>query len=83
MYTFIFYIQKLENKLALVKKELQRARKDNQVLARYINTRRKKEESWRKGERLKRRRLWWSRDSMRGKAPKISGLIGSSPPMVV
>jgi hypothetical protein len=43
MYTFIFHIQKLENKLTLPEKELQQARKDNQELARYINARRKED----------------------------------------
>jgi hypothetical protein len=50
MYTFIFQIQKLENKLALVETELQQARKDNTALARYIIPGRKKEEAWRKEE---------------------------------
>jgi hypothetical protein len=43
MYTFIFHIQKLENKLTLPEKELQQARKDNQELTRYINARRKED----------------------------------------
>jgi peptidoglycan hydrolase CwlO-like protein len=43
-----FQIQKLENKLTLVEKELQRAREDNTALARYINTRIKKEEARKK-----------------------------------
>jgi hypothetical protein len=42
MYTFIFRFM-LENKLALDEKQLQRARKDNQLLTRYIHGRRKKE----------------------------------------
>jgi hypothetical protein len=36
--------------LVLVEKELQQVRNDNQALARYINARRKKEETWRKEE---------------------------------
>jgi hypothetical protein len=36
--------------LALAEKEHQQARKDNQVLTRYINARRKKEEVWKKEE---------------------------------
>jgi hypothetical protein len=36
--------------LALVEKELQQVRKDNQALARYIIARRKKEEAQRKEE---------------------------------
>jgi hypothetical protein len=36
--------------LALVEKELQQARKDNQTLAQYINARRKNKEVWRKEE---------------------------------
>jgi hypothetical protein len=36
--------------LALIKKELQQARKDNTALARCINARRKKEEAQRKEE---------------------------------
>jgi hypothetical protein len=41
--------------LALVEKELQQARKDNQALTRYINARRKKEKPGER-RRLKRRR---------------------------
>jgi hypothetical protein len=36
--------------LEVAKKELQQTRKDNQALARYINTKRKKEEVWKKEE---------------------------------
>jgi predicted Holliday junction resolvase-like endonuclease len=54
MYTFIFQIQKLENKLTLPEKELQQARKDNQALTRYINARRK-EEAWRKEEEARKK----------------------------
>jgi hypothetical protein len=39
-----FQIKKLEKKLAVVEKELQQARKDNQALAWYIDTKRKNEE---------------------------------------
>jgi hypothetical protein len=45
MYTFIFQIQKLQNKLTFVEKELQQVKKDNAALARYINARRKKDEA--------------------------------------
>jgi hypothetical protein len=45
MYTFIFQIQKLQNKLTFVEKELQQVKKDNTALARYINARRKKDEA--------------------------------------
>jgi hypothetical protein len=41
--------------LALAKKELQQARKDNQALARYINARRKKEEIRRKQEEARKK----------------------------
>jgi hypothetical protein len=40
-----FQIKKLEKKLAVAKKELQLARKDNKAIARYIDTKRKKEEA--------------------------------------
>jgi ribosomal protein S6 len=53
MYTFIFYIQKLENNLTSVEKELQRARKGNVTLARYINIRRKKEAQRKEEDRKK------------------------------
>jgi hypothetical protein len=43
MCTRSFQIKKLEKKLVEAKKELQHARKDNQALARYIDTKRKKE----------------------------------------
>jgi hypothetical protein len=43
-----FHIQKLEKKLVVAEKELQQVRKDNQALARYINTKRKKEEETQK-----------------------------------
>jgi hypothetical protein len=39
-----FQIKKLEKKLAVVEKELQQARKDNQALVWYIDTKRKNEE---------------------------------------
>jgi hypothetical protein len=50
MYTHSFQIKKLEKKLAVVGKELQRARKDNQALAQYIDTKRKKKEARKKVE---------------------------------
>jgi hypothetical protein len=40
--------------LTLVKKELQQAKNDNQVLAQYINARRKKDEARRKEEAQKK-----------------------------
>jgi hypothetical protein len=40
--------------LTFIKKEFQQAKKDNAALARYINTRRKKEEIWRKEEARKK-----------------------------
>jgi hypothetical protein len=49
-----FQIQKLE-KIAVVKKELQQARKDNQTLARYINAKRKKEEARKKEEEARKK----------------------------
>jgi hypothetical protein len=51
-----FKIQKLENKLALVEKELQQTRKDNQVLTQYIHARRKKDEAQKEEEEPERRR---------------------------
>jgi hypothetical protein len=45
-----FQIQKLENKLASVDKELQQVRKDNAALAQYINARRKEEEAQKKAK---------------------------------
>jgi hypothetical protein len=48
MCTRSFQIKKLEKKLVEAKKELQHARKDNQALARYIDTKRKKEEAQKK-----------------------------------
>jgi hypothetical protein len=50
-----FQIQKLEKKLVVAEKEFQQARKDNQALTQYINTKRKeeartKEETWKKVE---------------------------------
>jgi predicted Holliday junction resolvase-like endonuclease len=50
-----FSIQKLKNKLVLAEKELQQARKNDQVLARYINARRKKEEARRKEEEAQKK----------------------------
>jgi hypothetical protein len=50
MCTHSFQIKKLEKKLAVVKKELQQVRKDNQSLAQYINIKRKKEEARKKEE---------------------------------
>jgi phage terminase large subunit-like protein len=41
--------------LALVKKELQQARNDNQALARYINARRKKGEALRKEKETRKK----------------------------
>jgi predicted Holliday junction resolvase-like endonuclease len=43
-----FQIQRLENKLASVEKELQQVKKDSVALTRYINARRKKEEETQK-----------------------------------
>jgi hypothetical protein len=40
--------------LAVAEKELQEARKDNQALAQYINTKRKKEEAQKKEEARKK-----------------------------
>jgi hypothetical protein len=54
MCTRSFQIKKLENKLAVAEKELQQARKDNQALARYIDTKRKKEDAWKKEEARKK-----------------------------
>jgi hypothetical protein len=45
-----FKIKKLEKKLVVAEKELQQARKDNQSLAQYIGTKRKKEETRKKAE---------------------------------
>jgi hypothetical protein len=42
--------------LTIVEKELQQARKDNQALARYINTKRKKEEA-RKNEEAQKKEV--------------------------
>jgi hypothetical protein len=44
----------IEKKLAVVEKELQQARKDNQTLAQYINTKRKKEEDQKNEEAQKK-----------------------------
>jgi hypothetical protein len=41
--------------LALIEKELQQARKDNQALTRYINARRKKEEAQKKEEEAQKK----------------------------
>jgi hypothetical protein len=41
--------------LALVEKELQQVRNDNQALARYINDRMKKDETQRKGEEVQKK----------------------------
>ncbi len=40
--------------MAVAEKELQQARKDNQALARYIDTKRKKEDAWKKEEARKK-----------------------------
>jgi hypothetical protein len=53
MCTRSFHIKKLEKKLAIAEKKLQQARKDNQTLARYIDTERKKEEAWKEETRKK------------------------------
>jgi hypothetical protein len=45
-----------------------------------LEERRKRPEGRRRSER---RQWWWLRGSMRAKAIRISGLEGSSPPMVV
>jgi hypothetical protein len=86
----LFSDSKVENKLAYIKKELQQIKKDNVALARYINARRKKEETQRKEEAQKRwrsrpegRRWCWRRRPMRAKAPRMSGLEGSSSPRMV
>jgi anti-sigma factor RsiW len=86
----LFSDSKVENKLAYIKKELQQIKKDNVALARYINARRKKEEAQRKEEAQKRwrsrpegRRWCWRRRPMRAKAPRMSGLEGSSSPRMV
>jgi phosphoribosylformylglycinamidine (FGAM) synthase-like amidotransferase family enzyme len=50
MCTHSFQIKKLEKKLVIPEKELQQARKDNQALAQYIDTKRKKEEARKKPE---------------------------------
>jgi hypothetical protein len=50
MCTCSFQIKKLEKKLVIVEKELRQARKDNQALARYIDTKRKKKETRKKEE---------------------------------
>ncbi len=50
MCTCLFQIKNLEKKLAVAEKELQQARKDNQALARYINTKKKKDEARKKAE---------------------------------
>jgi ABC-type branched-subunit amino acid transport system ATPase component len=54
MCTRSFQIKKIEKKLAVVEKELQQARKDNQTLAQYINTKRKKEEDQKNEEAQKK-----------------------------
>jgi hypothetical protein len=54
MCTHSFQIKKIEKKLTVADKELQQARKDNQALARYINTKRKKEEGQKKEEAQKK-----------------------------
>jgi hypothetical protein len=53
MCTRSIHIKKLEKKLAVAEKKLQQARKDNQTLARYIDTERKKEEAWKEETRKK------------------------------
>jgi ABC-type transporter lipoprotein component MlaA len=50
MCTCSFHIKKLEKTLTIAEKELQQARKDNQALARYIYTKRKKEKAQKKAE---------------------------------
>jgi phosphoribosylformylglycinamidine (FGAM) synthase-like amidotransferase family enzyme len=45
MCTCLFQIKNLEKKLAVAEKELQHATKDNQVLAQYIDTKKKKKEA--------------------------------------
>jgi ABC-type branched-subunit amino acid transport system ATPase component len=59
MCTRSFQIKKLEKKLAVAEKELQQARKDNQALARYINTKRKKEEAQKKAEEESGKKVKW------------------------
>jgi ABC-type branched-subunit amino acid transport system ATPase component len=48
MYIRSFQIKNLEKKLTVAEKELQQARKDNQAFARYIDTKRKKDETHKK-----------------------------------
>jgi ABC-type branched-subunit amino acid transport system ATPase component len=52
MCTRSFQIKKLQKKLVVAEKELQQARKDNQALARYIDTKGKKEEAQKKAEEV-------------------------------
>jgi septal ring factor EnvC (AmiA/AmiB activator) len=75
-----FQIQRLENKLASIEKELQQAKKDNAALAYYINAKRKKEEDLRKEEAVRRWRRSPARRRRRAKAPRMSRLGGSSLP---
>jgi hypothetical protein len=50
MCTRLFSILKVRKKFAIAEKELQQAKKDNQPLARYVNTKRKNEEARSKEE---------------------------------
>jgi hypothetical protein len=50
-----FQIQNLEKKLVVADKELQRARKDNQTLDRYINAKRKKKETQKKEKKAQKK----------------------------
>jgi hypothetical protein len=74
---FYVWIVCMSTYLALAKKELQQARKDNQALARYINARRKEEvrrkqeEARKKAEEEARKmvmvRAWRSDEDQRSK----------------
>jgi hypothetical protein len=62
MCTRSFQIKKIEKKLAVVEKELQQARKDNQALARYITLKGRR----RRPERMRRpKRRRWRRPARR------------------
>jgi hypothetical protein len=63
--------------LVVAEKELHQARKYNQVLARYINAKRKNEEAQKKADEEAARKRW------RAKATRMSELGGSTPLRVV
>jgi hypothetical protein len=73
----------LKNKLAFVEKELQQAKTDNAVLARYISARRKKKEDQRKEEAHKKVEEDACKKAEEGRASRISRLGGSSHPRMV